>query len=402
YMLVLGVAVPATAFITYKLGIRGILALAMALVCVGAAVNYLAPDFPSALVGRVLQAVASGMVMPLVQTAAMVLFEPGKRATAMGVSGIAMGFAPNIGPTIGGAMVDAWGWRSFFLLLVVLAAVIAICSLAVVGKDMKLVGAEASAKLDLPSFVCSGLGFSGLLLAFSNASSFSILSPYCWAPLAVGIVFMVLFFVRQRRADYPLVSLRVFESPRYTVGLVCTVLLFASFMGVTLLIPLFIEDSRGGTALEAGLVLLPGTLAALVFNPVSGVLSDKVGVRKVVLAGGILLVAGACAAVLFTESTPLALVAVLQGVRASGVSLLMAALFSWSLSELDPGILSGGSAFAIMARQAAASFGTALMVMGTQLGPMIGLGDAFGYGLAFGISALCAIAMLVLAFARVR
>ena len=402
YMLVLGVTVPVAAFATYKLGLRGVLMLSAAFCCAGAVLDIVASSFALALAGRILQAIAAGLAMPLVQTAAMVLFEPGQRGTAMGVSGVALGFAPNIGPTIGGAMVDTWGWQSYFVLLFALAFALGLCAFLLVRKDMRLLGGEASARLDAPSFVLSGMGFAGLLLGFSNASSFGLLSAFFWVPLLVGVVFVVLFFKRQDVADYPLVSLRVFESPRYTIGLVCTMLLFASFMGVALVIPLFVEELCGGTAFEAGLALLPGTVAALLLNPLSGILTDKIGARKVVLTGGVFLALGALAAVFFTEETSLAVIMIWQGVRAIGVSLMLASLFTWSLSELDPGILSGGSAFSIMARQATSSFGTALMVFGTQLGPLLGIVDIMGYHIAFGISAACAVILLPVAILKVK
>lgn len=125
------------------------------------------------------------MLLPLVQTIAMTRFPDGRKATAMGISGIAMGFAPNIGPTIGGAMVEGLGWRSFFWLLVALTVVVGIaCQFAVKRRD----DASYPASFDVLSFVLSALGFGGLLMGASEVSSYSFIHPFVWAPLIAGAV----------------------------------------------------------------------------------------------------------------------------------------------------------------------------------------------------------------------
>ena len=120
YMLVLGIVVPLSSYFMGRFRLKDLTLIAIALFAMGALVSAVAPSFAVLFLGRLAQAVAAGMLLPLVQTIAMTRFPDGRKATAMGISGIAMGFAPNIGPTIGGAMVESLGWRSFFWLLVAL------------------------------------------------------------------------------------------------------------------------------------------------------------------------------------------------------------------------------------------------------------------------------------------
>ena len=402
YMLVLGVTVPVVTFLVKRLSVRQHVVLALSLFFAGALVSFLSTNFWMMLAGRVLQAVAAGMLLPLMQTIAMTDFPPGRQATAMGVAGIALGFAPNIGPTIGGAMSYAWGWRSFFVMLMIWAGVLIVAILAVAKPAEPR---DRTARLDVFSLALSTLGFGGLLLGFSNASSYALSSPFIWVPIAAGALFLVWFVRRQRRMEHPLINMDIFKSRQYTHGFVAQNLLNASFMGVTLVIPLYIENLCGGTSLEAGMVLLPGTVTALVMNPVSGMLTDRIGIRPVAVIGGVFLATGAVLMSFLDAETPLAVVMLCQGIRAVGTSSLIAPLTSWSLADLPRPIVTDGSSFCTAARQACASFGTSMMVfLVTAVGvTAAGLADpSLAYQAAFGFSAVTAIATLVFCVAWVR
>lgn len=397
YMFTLGAVVPLSSFLMGRFRLKTLVCLAIGMFSAGALIAWCAPCFAVLLAGRVVQAVAAGMLLPLLQTIAMTRFPDGRKATAMGISGVAMGFAPNIGPTIGGMMVDAWGWRSFFLLLVVLSAcILAFCLLCIACHN----DASYPAGLDMLSFVLVTLGFGGILLGCSEASSFALVHPFVWLPLAGGIACLIAFVRRQRRIQNPLVNLDIFAVPSFRAGFWAQCLLCASFMGITLLVPLYVQNLCGGTALDAGLVLLPGTVAALLGNPVAGYLTDKIGVRPVALFGTACMATGAAAMMFCNALTPLWLVVLFQGVRSVGISALMGPFSSWSLSGLRGKDIADGSAFGIAARQTAASVGTALMVLCVSGVPF--LSGAAAFHAAFGVSAVLALATLALTVARVR
>lgn len=402
YMLVLGITVPVATFLSRRFSVKQHVFIALAFFLVGAVTDLVAPNFGVLLIGRVFQAMSTGMLMPLMQTIAMTRFPRGRQATAMGVAGIAMGFAPNIGPTIGGALSFSLGWRSFFVLLVGIMVVLAVATAIAIKPSA---APDKNARLDAVSLALSTLGFGGLLLAFSNASSFSITSWFVGVPLVLGALFLVLFVWRQKRVADPLISMDIFVSHQYRVGFVAQNLLNASFMGVTLVVPLYVEGLCGGTPLEAGVVLLPGTVAALVLNPLAGVLTDKVGVRPVALVSGVFLAAGAVLMSFLDADTPLYVTTLCQAVRAVGVSGLVGPLTSWSLAQLPRPIVADGSSFCISARQACASLGTSVMVfiIATVGVSSIGLANpALAYQLAFGFSAVMAVATLGFIVAKVR
>lgn len=401
YMLVLGITVPVATYLSKRFSPRKHILIAMAFFFAGALADAMAPDFTVLFLGRVSQAISAGLLLPLVQTIAMVDFPRGRQATAMGVAGIALGFAPNIGPTIGGAMAFTLGWRSFFLLLLIAAVLLMVATIVLV-RDGR---GDRSVRFDTRSFALSALGFGGLLLGFSEASSFVPTSPFVWVPVVVGALFLFLFVGRQKRMDDPLIDMGIFRSRRFTRGFVALNLLHASFMGVTLIVPLYVEGLGIGTSLDAGIVLLPGTLAALLLNPLAGFLTDKLGVRCVTLVSGLLLVVGSVLMATIDQDTPLMTTMSYQALRAFGVSGLIGPLSSWSMTELPASIVPDGSSFSIAGRQACASLGTSAMVMSIVLAQGMsfgGVGPAFPYQLAFGLSAIFAIATFAVIVAKVR
>lgn len=399
YMLVLGITVPAVTYLMRRFVLKNVIIASLILLVFGGVVDAAAVNFPMLIVGRILQAVSAGITMPMMMSIIMTSIPSDRQATAMGISGIAMGFAPNIGPTIGGWMIETSGWRSFFVVL-------ALCSLALTAIALvtikKTPAEDSGMRLDVLSLCQSAFGFGGLLLGFSNASSYEFTSPFIWVPVIVGAVFLVFFIRRQRRVDCPLIHLEILNSQQYRVSFWASNFLYASFMGITLIIPLYIENLWGGSAFLAGLALLPGTIAAFFINPLAGILTDKIGARPVVIVAAAFLAVGATMMAFVDEHTPYWMIFVMQGIRATGVSGLIGPLNSWGMSKLPPWFMTDASSFGTAVRQAFASLGTAIMVFAIMVvGPLMG-SAAMGYHLGFGFSAVCAILVLVIAIARVK
>jgi len=407
YMLVMGVTVPVVTFLSRRLSVKSLVYLALGFYLVGSVVAFFAPVFAVLVAARVLQAIATGITLPLVQSVAMTRFPRERTGTAMGIGGIAMGFAPNIGPLIGGALAGSWGWRSFYLMLAgVLVLLGAACALLVKSQGDH----RGDAVFDLPSFVQSTLGFGGLLLGASNAATMGLAEPSVWAPGLLGAAFIVAFVRRQRRVAHPLISLDIFQSRHFRAGFVAQNCLFASFMGITLVLPLFVQGPAGMTALEAGIVFIPATAVALFVNPLAGVLVDKVGPRAVCITGATFLTVGAASFMFVDATTPLWALTFWQGVRAVGVSALVGPLNSWGLSGLPGRLIMDGSALFATVRQVCASLGTALMMLLISLLGAGGAAAASGgatlavvpYQAAFALSTVFSAAVLVCALWKIR
>ena len=394
YMLVIGITVPLVTHLARRYAVRTLIFVALAFMLVGALIAAAAPNFYVLLFARVLQGISTGMMLPVMQTIAMTRFPRGQNATAMGIAGIALGFAPNIGPLFGGLLVDSWGWRSYFWILVCIIIALAIATIVLVRKRAHEVH---DAHLDYLSALLSTVGFGCVLLSFSTAAYRPIADPTIWIGLVVGIVCVAWFIVRQHRIKHPLIHMSIFQSRTYVVSFIAQNLLNASFMGITLILPLFIVNIAGMTPVDAGLVFLPTTILAAIFNPLAGILSDKIGPRPVVVSAAILLVAGSGAMAFITADTPFWLITALQVVRGIGVSSIIGPLNSWGMHKLPMDNMIDGSAFFTTVRQACASFGTALMMLLISV-----VGGALGYILALGLSAALAVGVLICSVFFVR
>lgn len=319
----------------------------------------------------------------------------------MGIAGIALGFAPNVGPVLGGVFVSFGDWRSLFAVTAVLSLVLLAATLIVAPREKP--GERVS--LDLASLVLSTLGFGGMLLGISNASTAGLTSPLLWAPLAVGALFVLLFFLRQRRASMPLINLGIFSSRRFTSILAVQSCMMGSYLGITLILPLFIQNLWGGSSMDAGMAYVPATVLALILNPLSGILADKLGPRPVCIAGGAFLAAGSIGMVFMDAQTSMAYCVAFHTLRCAGISCLMGPTNAYALGGLGP-ITMDASSFLALMRQVWAALGTAVMVLLiAQLNLLSAAGAipaALPYQAAFGFSAVVATAAFLLIVVFVR
>ena len=176
-------------------------------------------------------------------------------------------------------------------------------------------------------------------------------------------------------------------------------------MGVTLVIPLYVQNLCGGTSLDAGMVLLPATIIALILNPVSGWATDKFGIRPVVMFFGACLVTGSLLWILADEATSIPMMMLYQSVRGFGISGLIGPIQVWTLDKLEKPLVPDGSSVSILVRQAAASFGTSMMVLAIASSMALATEmsmPALPYHLAFGVSAVFAICTYGVIIAKVK
>ena len=397
YIFCMGAAVPLASYLQRRLSVRALVLCSYGLYLVGSLCDFLAVSFPMLIIGRVLEALGTGVLMPLLQTIAMTRFPENRHGTAMGIAGIALGFAPNIGPVVGGALATAFGWRAMFLILVCASAVLVVSAFVVVReRDVK----DAAARLDVTSLVFSTFGFGGLLLGFTAAANMSLGEPLVWAPVLAGAVCVALFAKRQRRIEEPLLNLAIFSHREYRVSVVAQCALYGCFMGMTLVIPLAVIEAGGHNAFEAGLVLFPGALAALVFEPGAGMATDRFGARRVAIFGGCFLFAGALLCAVVSATAPLWVMATGQMLRCVGLTTLIPTTTAWGLGSLGrDGLTTHASAGMIMSRQIAASLATAVMVFAIGCFPRSGA--FWGFHAALGFSALLALVCLVIVFIKI-
>ncbi|CAI6024926.1 DHA2 family efflux MFS transporter permease subunit [Cohnella sp. JJ-181] len=358
YMLVNGVVIPITAYLISKFSTRQLYMVAMGLFTAGTVVAAVAPDFGTLLTGRLIQAVGAGIMMPLMSVVFLTIFPIEQRGKAMGMMGLAMIFAPAIGPTLSGWVVEHYSWRVLFYIVLPLA----IFSLIYGAFAMKNVTQTSKPKLDVLGVIFSTLGFGGILYGFSDAGNDGWDSSRVIVSLTVGAVALVLFVWRELVAKKPLLEFRVFKFDMYSLTTVINVIITMAMFSAMVLMPIYLQNIRGFTPLESGLLLLPGAILMGIMSPITGMIFDKIGARWLAVIGLII------TAFTTWELSRIALdssymhIILIYSARMFGMSLLMMPIQTAGMNQLPQTLNSHGSAMSQTLRNVAGALGTALLV----------------------------------------
>jgi len=281
YSLVMGIMVLSTAFLIKRFPTRKLFLAAMSILMTGLLLSALASEFLYLLIGRVLQAMASGILVSLTQVVILTVFPIAKRGTIMGVFGLAVTAAPVIAPTLAGLLIDSSGWQMIFWISLALSAAVTVAGLII----MDNVTANEHLRFDLLSMLLCSISLTGLLIGVGQIAAYGKSPLLVWLPIAAGIIAGFFFIRRQLRLEKPFLDLRVFNNRAFRLAVIASMVMYAILIAATILLPIYIQSLRGFTATESGLITLPGSLVTALFSYISGRLYDKIGIRKIYLAG---------------------------------------------------------------------------------------------------------------------
>lgn len=358
YMLVNGVLIPITAFLMETFSTRKLFIFAMASFGVGTIFCALSPTFSILLVGRLIQGIGAGIIMPLMTNVMLTVFPPEKRGVAMGTMGVAMIFAPAVGPTLSGWIVENYSWRILFY--VVLPIIIIDIILAVIF--LKNIKKLTFPKFDLLGIVLSTVGFGGVLYAFSEAGNKGWGSGEVRSTLIIGILALILFVWREYSIKHPMLEFRVFKYNIFALTTVVNAVITMAMFAAMVLVPVYLQNIRGFTPLQSGLLLLPGAILMGIMSPITGMLYDRIGARPLAIVGLIITIITTWQFAQLTDATSYGHIMVIYTFRMFGMSMLMMPIMTEGLNQLPPHLHSHGTAMANTMRQVAGSLGTAFLV----------------------------------------
>jgi EmrB/QacA subfamily drug resistance transporter len=397
FMLVNGIMIPITAFLINKFSTRALFFTAMSLFGLGTLICGISPSFSVLLAGRILQAAGAGIIMPLMQTILFLVYPRTERGKAMGMFGLVISFAPAIGPTLSGWFIDIYPWRGLFYMLLPIVVI----DLVVAYFILRNVTEKTNPKLDMTSIMLSTLGFGGLLYGFSAAGSSGWLSLMVIIPIIVGAISLVLFIKRQNRLKEPMLEFGVFKDKIFTLSTSLGMIVFMSMIGGAVILPIFMQTMLGFSAMESGMMLLPGALIMGLMSPITGRLFDKYGARWLAIIGlGMLSVTTLMFANLNTETT-FTYLAVVNTFRMLGVAMVMMPVTTEGLNQLSNKLVPHGTAMNNTMRQVAGAVGTALLVsiMTNTMKPDEGVpGMIHGVNMSFMFAGILAFIGFVMAF----
>lgn len=404
FMLTMAVVIPVTGYLLQRLNTRPVFILAMSLFCAGTLLSSLAPGFAVLVVGRIVQASGTAIMIPLLMTTVMNLVPPESRGKTMGNISIVISVAPAIGPTLSGFILSMLDWRWLFIAVLP----IAVAALALGAAKIENVTEPTKAPIDVLSVILSAIGFGGFVYGLSGLGEMALHPPQVspWIPLCIGIVVVAVFVLRQlqlQKQERALLDLRTLATGTFTIATVLMSILMLAMFGTFILLPIYMQNVLGLSTLQTGLLLLPGGLIMGLCAPSVGGLYDRFGPRPLVIPGALLFaVVMWMLTLLLQTDTPVWLLLAAHILFSIALALMFTPLFTVSLGSLPPNLYSHGSAMVGTTQQVAGAAGTALFVaiMTMQAGAAAGDGAAAltaGIRAAFFCGALISIAGVIAA-----
>lgn len=367
FMLVNGVMIPLTAYLMDRIKTRPLYLAAMGTFLLGSIVAALAPNFGVLMLARVIQAMGAGVLMPLMQFTLFTLFSKEHRGFAMGLAGLVIQFAPAIGPTVTGLIIDQASWRVPFIIIVGIALVAFVFGLVSISSYNEV----KYTKLDKRSVMYSTIGFGLMLYAFSSAGDLGFTSPIVIGALIISMVIIYLFIRRQFNITNVLLNLRVFKNRTFALCTISSMIIMMSMVGPALLIPLYVQNSLSLSALLSGLVIMPGAIINGIMSVFTGKFYDKYGPRPLIYTGFTILTITTIMLCFLHTGTSYTYLIVVYAIRMFSVSLLMMPINTTGINSLRNEEISHGTAIMNFGRVMAGSLGTALMVTLMSFGAKI-------------------------------
>ena len=364
YLLVVGLMIPISSWVFNNFKTKYNYLFMITLFLIGSVIGWVAPSFSVLLVGRFVQAIAAGLLMPFIQNVILLLFPPEKRGLALGVTGLVIALGPTVGPTLSGIILEYFGWRDLFALLSIISVIILVVGIFFTENINEI----KKTKLDFVSLLLSVVGFGGLLYAFSEIGNTCNLSLIISIIGLIGIAAIAGFVYRQNHLDEPMINMSIFKNHNFNLTTLLSTLSNIAMVGIELVMPLYLQNSRMVSALVAGLVMMPGAILMGVFNPISGGLYDKLGVRKVSIIGFAFILIGSIPMVAFNATSSLAIIIVSYALRMVGVALVMMNTFTDGINSLPSQYETDGNAASSTIRQVGGSLGTAISMTVVTLG----------------------------------
>ncbi len=366
FLMTNGIMIPISAFLIDRFTTRGLFLTAIGLFGAGTAIAAIATAYPVLLLGRVVQASGSGIMLPLLMTVLLAVISVERRGTAMGMIGIVIAFGPAIGPTLSGWLLEHYSWRSLFITVLPIVAV----TMIVAALFLKNVTDLRKPKIDVLSIILSSVGFGSFLYGFSIASESGWGSSIVIGSIAIGVVVISLFVWRQIVLDTPMLEFRVFQFRIFTLAIIITMTVLVSLIGAETLLPLFMQNVLNFSPLKSGLMLLPGAIVIGILSPITGRLFDKFGAKWLALIGLSIVTVTTFMFTQLSLETSFAYLTTIYAIRMFGLSFALMPVMTSALNQLPPKWYAHGSAMANTLQQISASIGTAILVtlvaMGTK------------------------------------
>jgi EmrB/QacA subfamily drug resistance transporter len=363
YLLALGAGLAGTAYLARRFGTLPVYRASVIAFTVASALCALAPDAGVLVAARIVQGLVAAPLVPLAMS--MLLGRGpngndtgGTRGISM-AAGIMLFLGPALGPTAGGALIGAGGWRAIFLINVPMGALAAVAVRYVPAALAP--GRQPGATFDLPGLLLLAAGLSGLLLGASQGASSGWAAPFTWVPLVVGVVLITCYIGWAARREQPALDLSLARrrGPALSMAL-CSLASVVTWAAVFLL-PVFIQSVQGRSALAAGLAMAPQGLITGLSTALAPRWLTRLTVRVTVVSGFMALGVASLGLLFVVAATPLWLIALILACRSVSAGLVINPLLQALVQPLRPDQLGDANTLFNTCQRIAGSFGIGLV-----------------------------------------
>ena len=391
YMLAIGVVLPCVGCMLKWIKAKTLVLFALACFLVGALVCTVATSFPVLLADRIVQGISTGIVLPTMYASIMRVFPPYRIGAANGVAGLAVMFAPVIGPTLAGALIGALSWRAIVALFAVVAVIAIVCIAAFFVTSIEC----TRPAVDILSIIASALGFGCLVAGVSLISDMGF-SVAVVGLLVIGVVVLALYAYRQLHIADPLLDLRALGIAAFRTPAIMVSCSFACTLAFMYLVPQELQRGLGMSSTLAGLLMLPGGIVNAVCTLMAGRLFDRHGARVLVWIGVVMAAIGGALFFAIGVDSGVVLFLAAHIIVMVGIPFIQQSAQSAALKSLPDRMAADGSTILNTMQQVCGAIATAvatcLLVLG-QTGYAAGGGtnaaqgfvDGSRYGYMFGL-----------------
>jgi len=357
YMIVVAILVPVTAFLIQTFKTKQLFLSAMTIFLVGTICAACSGSFVMLLISRILQAAGTGMMIPIMMNTVLVVTPPQNRGSVMGLCGAALCLGPALGPTVAGIVLQFFSWHALFILL------IPIIILAMILGSIYLVNVSTvtKPKIDFISIILSTIGFGGLIYGMSSISGNGNIKIIALI-FIIGIISLILFGKRQFSLKEPMLDLRTFKYPAFSIGAVLVMISMMTIFTIAVMLPMFLQGALETTTFIAAMTLLPATLISGIVTPLAGKLYDKFGMKVLIPVGFAIILVPLFILSQANSDTSLMKIIVLFIVVDIGIALTMSTSQTTALNPLPREFYPHGVAILNTLQQLSAAIGSSLFI----------------------------------------
>ncbi len=376
YLLVLALVIPTSAYLSRRFSQRQLFFAGITAAMTGTALCALAPSYSLLLLGRIVQGVGTGIAMPLMFNIILTQAPPAKLGTMMGIATLITAVAPAVGPSLGGLIINYWGWRVIFLVLLPFLVV----ALLIGGLTIRGQAAGQTAHFDKSGYGLLVVSFVSLIFATSLAATKGWLTPTVLGLLALSISALALFARHASRVEAPLIRVQIFKVPAFTLSIFVVILVQFIVLGLSYLIPNYAQLVNQATPLIAGCLLLPGCILGAFMAPISGRIFDKYGAKRPIGIGALLILGALLSFYIWPKAN--AIIISIYAIFALGQGLCVGNVMTNGLVQLPKALNSDGNAAFTALQQLAGAIGTSVVT--TIVASAQSTGGAFVKATAWG------------------